>query len=83
MMHRKYKAFTPAGSPIEPENLGRSASCSLVPPRGHGGFYWVLEHDSEQELTVEELRAVERIDENTMRTKNGILWRRHTPNTGT
>ena len=83
MMHRKYKAFIPPGSPIEPQNLG---SISVMFPRPSvrtRWVLWVLEHDSDQELTDEELRAVERIDENTMRTKNGLLWRRHTPNSGT
>lgn len=83
MMHRKYKAFTPAGSALEPENLGSISVMFPRPAVRARWVLWVLEHDSDQELTVQELKAVERIDENTMRTKNGLVWRRHTPNTAT
>ena len=40
---------------------------------------WILKHDSDEELTESDLTPVKKVDDQTMRTASGLLWRRHTP----
>lgn len=76
-MQRKYRGVTRSGSAPEPDDMESIGVLHPRPITQERFSLWVLDHESDDELTMEDLKPVECIDQNTMCTRGGLMWRRY------
>ena len=78
-MKRKYRGFT-LGDPstIQPSDMRSIGVMYPRPLEQPVRHMWILKHDSDEELTESDLTPVAKVDDQTMRTAGGLLWRRFT-----
>lgn len=79
-MTRKYRGFT-LGDPstIQPSDMRSMGVMHPRPAEQTVRHMWILKHDSDAELTASDLTPVKKVDDQTMRTASGLLWRRYIP----
>ena len=79
-MTRKYRGFT-LGDPstIQPSDMRSMGVMYPRPAEQTVRHMWILKHDSGEELTQSDLTPDKKVDDQTMRTASGLVWRRVTP----